>query len=252
MDQMLAPIRAKSLKEVFIERFEALILSGKLEVGQKLPSERELAEALGVSRPVVHEGLRDLEVRGMVTMKPRVGTVVNDYRLDGSLAILSSLLSHYSGELETKLLDSMFEMRILFETETVRLAALNRTEEQRQVFHRLIGEWDTVDMKDLDATADLYFRFHHHVAMASNNLFYPLLLNSFKNVYLSMARQSFIDAPVVPRVSSCHRRIATAVDAKDPEAAVAAMRDLILFGETHLKGLIEASGRNRGTLPPAP
>ncbi len=55
MKKLLAPIRAKSLKEVFIERFESLILSGKLEAGQRLLSERELAEALGVSRPVVHE-----------------------------------------------------------------------------------------------------------------------------------------------------------------------------------------------------
>ncbi len=51
MQELLKPIRTASLKDVFINRFEKLILSGTFPVGQKLPSERELALQLGVSRP---------------------------------------------------------------------------------------------------------------------------------------------------------------------------------------------------------
>ncbi|NPU84614.1 MAG: FadR family transcriptional regulator [Syntrophaceae bacterium] len=246
MKTLLSPIRAKSLKEVFIERFESLILSGKLEAGQKLLSERELAEALGVSRPVVHEGLLELESRGLVTIKPRVGTVVNDYRTNGSLAILDTLMNYYSGALETKLLDSMVEMRILFETETVRLAALNRTEEQLLGFRQFLEEWESIDMNDVVATTSLYFRFHHHVAMASGNLFYPLLLNSFKHVYVNISRQSFIDAPFMTQVSSFHRRIVEAIAAQDSQAAVEAMKDLIVFGAGHLKSLMNKGEREEG------
>src|SRR5512137_2428558 len=84
MKEILKPLKADSLVEVFISRFENLILTGKIAIGQKLPSERELALQLGVSRPVVHEGLVDLAAKGLVTMKPRVGTMVNDYRKEGS------------------------------------------------------------------------------------------------------------------------------------------------------------------------
>ena len=63
MNSMLKPLKAESLKEVFISRFEDLILTGKLAIGQRLPPERELAVQLGVSRPVVHEGLLDLQLR---------------------------------------------------------------------------------------------------------------------------------------------------------------------------------------------
>jgi len=63
MQELLKPIRTESLKDVFISRFEELILSGSFPVGQKLPSERELALQLGVSRPVVHEGLVDLAAK---------------------------------------------------------------------------------------------------------------------------------------------------------------------------------------------
>ena len=58
LQEFLKPIRKDSLKDVFIKRFEDLILSGTFPVGQKLPSERELALQLSVSRPVVHEGLQ--------------------------------------------------------------------------------------------------------------------------------------------------------------------------------------------------
>ncbi|MFA6032330.1 MAG: GntR family transcriptional regulator, partial [Myxococcota bacterium] len=92
MIELLAPLKAESLKEVFISRFEGLILSGQLATGQKLPSERELAMTLGVSRPVVHEGLVDLAAKGLVSMKPRVGAFVNDFRREGSITLLSSLL----------------------------------------------------------------------------------------------------------------------------------------------------------------
>ena len=95
MKDKLQPLEAKSLKTLLIERFEEFILSGEITAGQKLPSERELAETMGVSRPVVHEGLLELPARGLITMRPRAGAVVNDYRVDGSLAMLSTLLSHY-------------------------------------------------------------------------------------------------------------------------------------------------------------
>ncbi|MBW2258334.1 MAG: FadR family transcriptional regulator, partial [Deltaproteobacteria bacterium] len=94
MDQVLEPLRATRLTDLFIERFEELILSGRLSIGQKLPSERELARQLAVSRPVVHDGLVELSARGLVTIQPRVGTVVNDYRREGSLALLTSLMRH--------------------------------------------------------------------------------------------------------------------------------------------------------------
>lgn len=246
MNTLLSPIRAKSLKWVFIERFEAMIIAGKLEAGQKLPSERELAKTLGVSRPVVHEGLLELATKGLVTMKPRVGTVVNDYRTNGSLTILSTLLNHYSGTFDAKLLESMVEMHTLFESETVRLAARNRTEEQLQVFYQLLQEWGKADIGNVDVTTDIYFRFHHHIAMASGNLFYPLLLNSFKNFYISLTRQSFIDATIVPIFFSHHKKIVEAIARKDEAMAVQAMKDMIASGEKHLMKMIDKRNGDAG------
>jgi DNA-binding FadR family transcriptional regulator len=104
MQELLKPIKSESLKDICVARLEELILSAKLPIGQKLPSERELALQLGVSRPVVHEGLVDLAAKGLVTMKPRVGTVVNDYRKEGSLFLLTALVNYHQGQLDPNLL----------------------------------------------------------------------------------------------------------------------------------------------------
>ncbi len=122
-DEFFSPIVGRSLKDEFIERFEALILSGKFKPGERVPSERDLGVLFGVSRPVVHEGLRALETRGLVTIESRKGVKVNDYRREGSIEMLLSILNYSGGKLSPSLFDGVLEMRMLFEAETARLAA---------------------------------------------------------------------------------------------------------------------------------
>lgn len=238
MKDKLQPLQTKSLKALFIERFEELILSGEIEAGQRLPSERELAEMMGVSRPVVHEGLLELKARGLITMKPRSGAVVNDYRVDGSLSMLSTLLSHYRGELAPALLDSMFDMRMLFEQETARLAAEHRTEDQLSALRTALEAEEGASPEDLPATTLLYFRFHHLIALASGNLFYPLLLNSFRQLYLTLTSRSFTDHEFLPQVHEGHRRILEAIEHRDGVEAALRMRALISRGRDHLYTLL--------------
>ncbi|MBW1641950.1 MAG: FadR family transcriptional regulator, partial [Deltaproteobacteria bacterium] len=190
-------------------------LSGKLSIGQKLPSERELALQLGVSRPVVHEGLVDLASKGLITLTPRIGTVVNDYRTEGSLAMLTSLFNYHDGQLQPAILESVLDMRMLFEKETAKLAAVHRTEEHLIRFENLLKAEEELNIHDTTAITETDFAFHHLIAMASGNMIYPLLLNSFKQFYLNLAGQFFSDASLIPTVFEFHR------------------------GESHLKRLIE-------------
>ena len=73
-----AKLCAPTLKELFIKELENSILSGKLEVGTRLPSERELSEMMQVSRAVVNAGIVERAKKGFLTIKPRVGTFVGD------------------------------------------------------------------------------------------------------------------------------------------------------------------------------
>jgi len=69
-------LSAPTLKELFIEQLENMILSGKLSIGEKLPSERELAESMQISRSVVNAGLTEIADKGFLEIVPRSGTYV--------------------------------------------------------------------------------------------------------------------------------------------------------------------------------
>ena len=229
------PIKVESLKDVFIHRFEQLIFSGELKIGQRLPSERELAEQLSVSRPVVHEGLIALAAKGLVTMKPRNGAVVNDYRKDGSPAILNSLFRYTKVGVDTELLDSLLDMRDLMEVETAGLAALNRTQAHLKELKSILKAEQKADSRDLDLITRLDFDMHHTIAMASANMVYPLIMNSFKAFYMSLAKQFFAITDVTRFVLDMHSRLIEAIEGQEEEKARELMKSLIAHGAENLK-----------------
>lgn len=239
MNTEIEPIQAQSLKEACIERLEHMILSGELAIGERLPSEREFAARLNVSRPVLHQALVDLETKGLVRIEPRKGVYISDYRRDGSLAILSSLLSYHDGQLSSDLSQSLIDMRLLVETEAARLAALNRTAAQIAELRQLLDAERLAAGEAPQALTDLDFSFHHTVAIASGNLVYPLILNSFKDVYTSLTGEFFrrnFDTDVIEEVQRYHRQVVDALEVKDPDAAGRAMAEMLRHGEKYIKG----------------
>ncbi|MDO9264214.1 MAG: FadR/GntR family transcriptional regulator [Desulfosalsimonadaceae bacterium] len=234
----LEPLKAESLKNVCIRRFEGMILSGAVGVGEKLPPERELAVRLGVSRPVVHEALVDLAVKGLVGMTPRKGAVVNDFRRQGSVTLLTSLLEYQNGRLDARLLDGLLNMRMLIETENARLAAGNRTQAQVDELNGLIVQESQADPTDVDTVTHLDFEFHLLLAIATDNLLYPLLLNSFKPVYTNLSGQFFKDSALVRVVFDFHKDLASAIADQDEARAAELMRRMLLHGEDRLRKII--------------
>jgi len=238
MQDMLKPLKAESLKEVFISRFENLILTGRLAIGQKLPPERELALQLGVSRPVVHEGLVELAAKGLVKLKPRAGAVVNDYRREGSLAVLESLINFQQGSLDPELLDSLIRVRALVEIETARLAAENRTDEHIREFREIVHAEESACSRNIEEITRLDFEFHLTIGMASGNLVYPLLNNSFRPVYMNFTSLFFTAPEVIPETLRFHRGLLRAIIDRNPKQAVEIMNGMLSHGEQRLRALL--------------
>ena len=105
-------LSAPSLKELFINQLETMILSGKIPIGEKLPPERELSESMQVSRAVVNAGITELARKGFLIIKPRVGTFVADYRRNGTLETLISIMNYNGGILRDAEIRSILELRI--------------------------------------------------------------------------------------------------------------------------------------------
>ena len=91
-------ISSPSLRELFVQQLEQMILSGKLPVGEKLPPERQLAQEMQVSRAVVNGGISDLEKKGFLVVKPRSGTYVADYRRNGTVETLLAIMNYNGGK----------------------------------------------------------------------------------------------------------------------------------------------------------
>ncbi|MCP4152892.1 MAG: FadR family transcriptional regulator [bacterium] len=244
------PINSKSLKNIFIERFENLILSGNLSIGDKLPSERVLAEQLKVSRPVVHEGLLDLASKGLVTMKPRSGAFVNDFRRYGSLELVQSLFNYHEGFLAPNLLDSILHFRKLFEVEIAALAATNHSDSDAKDLKALLDSENSADPTDIKSIAQIDFDFHHLLAIASGNIIYPLIVNSFKNLYLNLLELFYRDSSVVSQIFADHKLLIELILSKNGKKAAEKMGAMMLFAEEHLTALMQRiAASNEAGLP---
>lgn len=89
------PIVAPSIRELFIQQVEGAILSGQLKPGDRLPTERELADTMHISKTVVHEGLRELHRLGFLDIASRRGVTVADYAQTGSLETLMAIMDYH-------------------------------------------------------------------------------------------------------------------------------------------------------------
>ncbi len=194
---------------------------------------------IGVSRPVLHEALVDLDLKGLVQIVPRRGVFVSDYRRSGSLAILSSLLVYKNGKLDSSILQSLLDMRLIIETESARLAASNWTSDQMDEFHKLVCMEKDRENNNPKILTDTDFIFHLSVAIASGNLVYPLVINSFKRVYTNLMGKFFYKycgTPVVEEVTQYHVRLVDAFDHMNENSARNIMIEMLKHSETYLKG----------------
>ena len=237
MKNQIEPLHVKSLKDACVARLEELILSGELRIGEHLPAERDLAMRLGVSRPVLHEALVDLASKGLVSIQPRRGVVVNDYRESGSFAILSSLLAYHNGTLAPEMQSSLLAVRILIECETARLAAASASPAQIEELRSILAEEKAADQPEAARLTEMDYAFHLKVALASGNLVYPLILNSFRNIYLHFTSAFFqkkAGTTVVREVIAYHEKLLEAIVGRKADEAAAIMEEMLVRGERQL------------------
>lgn len=228
-------------KTSFIRSFENLILSGRYNTGDRIPAERELSKSYRISRPIIHEGLLDLARKGFVTISPRRGTFVNDFRKLGSPEMLASLFTFTEGKLSAKMYDSLLEFRILFELEAVRKIIERKPESDMRYLKSLVKEEAELLESMSDAfsplhpagAADLDFRFHQALMMASGNEVYPMLFNSFRKISLAILERHFAEARAAAPLFSLHRELVRQIEAGNAEAAVKTMRDILMTSSVH-------------------
>jgi GntR family transcriptional repressor for pyruvate dehydrogenase complex len=214
---------SRSYEEV-VRQIAGLIRNGELRSGERLPTERDLASAFGVSRGVVREAVKVLGALGLVEARQGSGIyVLNDIPTVTRAFTLS--VSPDMGSVER-----LFEFRRTLEVEAAALAARWRTETQLvEIVAASEATARAVELGDLDAFGAFDNVFHAAVARASGNPYFE--------VAVATARQMQQD--VVPLISDRigsvrsailhHQAIGEAIGARDPEGAARAMAEHIVY-----------------------
>lgn len=211
-------ISSPSLRELFVEQLEHMILSGKLAVGEKLPPERQLAEAMQVSRSVVNGGISDLEKKGFLMVKPRSGTYVADYRRNGTADTLLAIMNYNGGKLRSEEIRSILEVRIALDTLAAQLCADHITEEEIEILENIIEQLKNAP--SIEDAVNAAYEFQHEFAIFSGNTLIPLIFCSFKSAITSLWER-FCVLYGIPALYENNHKLFTYIKNRDAKGASA-------------------------------
>lgn len=209
--------RAERLSDKVAHELTELIISGRLRVGDKLPSERELSERFGVSRPVIREAVGGLKARGLLVDHPRRGHVVAAVDAD---AVSQSLTLYVRGRRVDYA--PLLQVRAVLEVSAAGIAASHASE--AQIEELAAAEAKLTPELDADAAAVADVEFHRTIAALTGNEYFVLLIDSLRDVLLDAQRPTLADPKIVATARRAHRKILRAIQARDPEAARTAMQ----------------------------
>ena len=173
-------IYAPSLKDLFIQQLQDMILSGELPMGSRLPSERELCQKMGVSRAVVNGGTTELARQGFLEVLPRQGTYVADYRRNGNMDTLMAIMHYNGGLLGKEEIRSILEVRWGLEQMAIHRAIENASDSALDSLKQHVDALGASPLPTPSQAAEIAFRFHHEMTLIGGNSILPLIYTSFK------------------------------------------------------------------------
>ena len=234
-DLVLEQPRKVTVVEAIVEQIVRQIQAGKLEPGDKLPSERQLIEMLKVSRSSVREALQGLAVMGLIESRPGQGTFVSDNLY---LMVPDVNSPGLSASLQRDIRLKLVEARRIVEGNIARLAAeratdaaIERLSEQFELYSTLI-----LQKSYQQAVGGPHHDFHIALAEMTHNPFFTPLVETLLRAIPQGLRESEFNALARPdpqaiwlRELEIHRAIKDAVARRDPDAAGAAMEDHMDF-----------------------
>jgi GntR family transcriptional regulator, transcriptional repressor for pyruvate dehydrogenase complex len=220
----LEPVNRRSVPEDVFEQIVAEVLSGGMRPGECLPSERRLAEVLGVSRPAVREALKRLTAAGLVQVRHGDATTVRDFRRHAGLDLLPRLLLR-DGRLDVSVVRSILETRLHNGPKVAELAARRRPAHLAGLLDESVRELEAE--KDPVARQRIALTFWDHVVDGADSIAFRLMYNTLRATYEpALPALAALMAAEVGRPEA-HRAVADAIADRDPRRAEQAARELL-------------------------
>jgi GntR family transcriptional repressor for pyruvate dehydrogenase complex len=219
MFQMIDRLKIQNsngLYKKIVDEIRGMVVEGKLKAGEKLPSERELADQFGVSRVPVREALKTLEFMGIVQYVRGDGIYVHTVNTHDLLQNIEFAIQ--DNEDVHKILEELFEVREAIEIKATQLAAVRRTEQDLEILQEAV--WDM--------ERDVQMRRNHKQSSLD---FHTGIIKASKNKILCRINEALLDLHKLSRQKSAeaggrgpialdyHRKLLQAIRDKDADKA---------------------------------
>jgi GntR family transcriptional repressor for pyruvate dehydrogenase complex len=212
----LSPVSRRSVPDEVYDQLLAEMLGGSIAPGEPLPSERRLADVLGVSRPAVREALQRLVHAGFIDVRQGDATTVRDFRRLGGLDLLPRLLLTRDG-LDLAVARSILEARAHVGPKIAELAAARGGPDVLPLLERAVEELAADD--DGARRQHVALAFWEHLVEAADSITFRLMFNSMRAAYVPLIEAlAPLMAAEVDRVEA-YAALAHAVGARDQDLA---------------------------------
>jgi GntR family transcriptional repressor for pyruvate dehydrogenase complex len=234
--------RVSNLSSSVTTAIESLLVEQRLQPGDRLPSERELANQFGVSRTVVREAVRALVAKGLLEVRPGSGTII---RRPTAQLVSQSITLFWGADRPGPDYEKVLEVRHTLEVEIAALAAVRRTQEDLDEMEAMLSRI-SLTHQDRESFATDDVAFHAALTRATHNELYMLLLESISDLMLDVRRTGFQVPGTPERALAHHHEILKWVSQGDPERARQAMREhLVEAEETQRRAWLMTQDQNQ-------
>jgi GntR family transcriptional repressor for pyruvate dehydrogenase complex len=210
-------VRRDKVYEGVAKQIERLILK-RLQPGDKLPSERELAETLGVSRSSIRDAIRSLELMGMVEPRQGAGTIVREISSESLVNPLANAIKR-----KEDLIGELLDFRKMLEPQLAARAATRASPEEIAEMEDILDRQDR-KLRDGESAIAEDSEFHYAIALASGNSIVLKVLDTLMDLLRDSRERSLQEEGRPQKSLAGHRRILTAIKRRDIDGAKAAMR----------------------------
>lgn len=211
-------LERRSIAEQVANRIMAMIKSGNLKSGDRLPTEAQMGIAFGISRPPLREALKALTLMGVLVSRQGGRYTVTDLSPSRLVAPFNTMLSVADYDVHQQ-----FEARSVVDLELVRLCTERAGPELRQRIHKLAIDGNAFE-HDPVAFRLMDIEYHQAINTGANNPLLSSLAQVLYDLGLDVRRMASEVPGVITKSVQQHIEVADAIMAKDARAAVAAYR----------------------------
>jgi DNA-binding FadR family transcriptional regulator len=225
MDQSLPNLYDSTARSDLVGKMLAFFKERGYETGERLPSERALAERFGVGRNALREALSTLSTLRVVESRPNSGIYLRRMSTDSSFETMVLLVEMGAPPTEQEVQDTL-EVRVPLEMRAVQLACERRTEGDLEAISAVLAQTKAI----LKTQGNIYAMdtaFHIALVKASHNEVLVRVLNSFYRLSESRRLALFADPKRGAESARQHERMFDAIKSRDPQKAVELMQSHI-------------------------